>query len=366
MDVIGIICEYNPFHYGHLYHLNKIRELHNKALIVLVINGYFMQRGEVSILSKEDKTKIALNHGIDIVVELPTIYGTQSADIFASKAVEILNMFKVNYINFGLETNDIKKITNIVLLQNTANYQKDVKKYLDLGLSYPTAMAKACKINNSFFTPNNLLGISYIKAINIINKDIIPESILRTNNYHDLDSNEKIISASNIRNKIKNGVDIKKYVLDDVYSLINKIDENKLFELIKVIILRDKLDSYLTVDEGIDYRIKKYINNCQTLEELINKVKTKRYTYNKLQRMFIHILLGIKKDTIPSNISYIKILGFNKQGQKYLKTLRKELPLDIDYNSECFKTELLAAYIYEIISNKKTINFELMNKPLIY
>ena len=201
MEVIGIICEYNPFHNGHLYHIKKIKELYPNSLIILVLNGYFLERGEISILSKEAKTKIALAHGVDIILELPVIYGTQSADTFASISLKILNNFHVNKIIFGSESNEIEKIKEIASKQLDEEYNKLVKEYLDNGLNYPTALAKALNIDFEFL-PNDLLGISYTKAIIQNNYNIEPITIKRTSTYHDTSSNDHIVSASNIREKI--------------------------------------------------------------------------------------------------------------------------------------------------------------------
>ena len=213
MNVIGIICEYNPFHNGHLYHLNKIKELFPDSLIVLVLNGYFLERGEISIISKEDKAKIALKAGIDLVVELPFVFGTQSADIFASISIKILENLKCEYIIFGSECDDINILNSICdyMINNKKEYNQKVKEYLNSGCNYPTALAKSTNFDFDF-NSNDLLGISYIKAIKLNNYSIKPLTIKRTNNYLDTKSNESIISASNIRNKLLDNIDIKKYV----------------------------------------------------------------------------------------------------------------------------------------------------------
>ena len=221
MQKIGIICEYNPFHNGHLYHIKKIKELYPNSLIILILNGYFLERGEISIVSKKDKTKIALDNNIDLVLELPVIFGTQSADIFGYYSIEILNYFQVDKIIFGSESNDLKILENIADIQlNNQNYQENVRNLLNKGLNYPTALAKALNLNFDFNNPNDLLAISYIKAIKKINPSISYESIKRTSDYHDLKSNQEIISASNIRNKINLNEDITKYLPEEVLKYI--------------------------------------------------------------------------------------------------------------------------------------------------
>ena len=366
MDIIGIICEYNPFHNGHLYHIKKIKELYPNSLIILVLNGYFLERGEISILTKEAKVKIALANNIDIILELPVIYGTQSADTFASISLKILNNFHVNKIIFGSESNNIEKIKEIASKQLDEKYDVLVKEYLNDGINYPTALAKALNINFSFL-PNDLLGISYVKAIIRNNYNIDAITIKRTNNYHDTTSTNNIVSASNIREKIKNNEDISKYIPINIKDFINNTNYDNYFRLLKYKINTDNdLNEYLDVDEGIEYRLLEYINKSKNIDEFINNIKTKRYTYNKLNRMFIHILLSfLKTDNI--DLEYIKILGFNNKGKKYLNSIKEtiEIPTTINKDSIQYIYELKASIIYDLINNTNTYSFEQRNKPII-
>ncbi len=368
MERIGILCEYNPFHNGHLYHLKKIREMYNDALIVLVLNGYFLERGEISLLTKEDKTKLALSFGVDIIIELPVLYGTQSADIFASKALEILNTFHVTKFIFGSELNDIHKLKQIVNKIENEEYQEKVKTLLKEGINYPTALKKAIECDIDFNHPNDLLAISYLKAIQKNNYPIEPISIQRTSNYHDLESHDTIVSASNIRNKIKNKEDISKYVPNIVLPLLQEYNEDIYFKLLKAKILTTPhLENFLTIDEGIEHRLVEGMQKSHTYQEFIEYVKTKRYTYNKINRMCIHILLGITKQENNHVLPYIKILGFSKKGQEYIKSLKEELKsiTKIDKDSIVYKTEIKASILYDLIMNTNTYSFELQNKPIM-
>ena len=164
MEIIGIIAEYNPFHNGHIYHINKIKEMYPDSILILVLNGYFLERGEISLLTKENKAKIALDYGVNIVLELPFIYGTQSADTFANMSIKLLNKLNVNKIIFGSECADITILEKLADTQLEPEFGKKVKAYLDEGINYPTALAKATNIDFEY-KPNDLLGISYIKAI---------------------------------------------------------------------------------------------------------------------------------------------------------------------------------------------------------
>lgn len=369
MNVIGLIAEYNPFHNGHLYHIKKIKEDNPDAILVLVLNGYFMQRGEFSILTKEEKTKLALHYGINIVLELPFVYGVQSADNFALASLELLNNLKVNKIVFGSETNDIKVLEQVAKIQlNNKEYDLKVKEYLKKGLNYPTAVSLAINTKDNISKPNDLLGISYIKAILKNRYKITYETIKRTNDYHDLNSKGKTISASNIRNKINKNKSIKKYVPSYSYKLIKRRN-TKYFNYLKYkIITETNLERYLDVDEGIENRLKNKILESNSLEELVTKVKTKRYTYNKINRMFIHILVGLtKKDNNKMKLDYIKILGFDSKGQEYLNKIKKNIKLPLytnKLNSKIKDYELKAAQVYDLITTSKTYNYELKNKPI--
>lgn len=364
MEIIGIICEYNPFHNGHVYHLKKIKELYPNSIIVLALNSYFMQRGEISLLTKEDKVKLALLYGVDIVINLPSIYGTQSADTFAYRAIESLSKLKVNKIVFGSESCDIQKLKLIAETSLTKENDIRVKEFLDKGYNYPTALAKGLNISFTF-KPNDLLAISYIKAILQINPKIEPVAIQRTNDYLDIESNDNIISASNIRNKIKGKQDISKYVPKEVVDKVHDFNDDILFKYLSLIIKRDtNLDKYLDVDEGIEYRLIKALDKSHNLDELINNLKTKRYTFNKLNRMLIHIILGITKEDAKIENDYLNILGFNKKGQKYLKKIRKEIPQN-NKDSYLRDWEKKAAFIYDLIMNTNAYKKELENKPVI-
>ena len=369
MKIIGIICEYNPFHNGHLYHLEKIKEMFPDSLIVLVLNGYFLERGEISIISKKNKTELALEAGIDLVLELPFIFGTQSADIFADAALKILNEVKCEYLIFGSESNDLttlKKLANYQITEEK-EYNQKVQKYLNMGINYPTSLAKALDIDFDF-KPNDLLGISYIKAIKNSHYKITPISIKRTNDYLDTTSNEKIVSASNIREKLKNKKNIAKYVPEMTLSKIENITLEDYFPYLKYkIITEDNLDIYLDVTEGIDNRLKKVILSSNSLEELITKTKSKRYTYNKIRRMLIHILVGLKKsDAQNLSLEYLKVLGFTKKGQQYLNKIKKEvnIPLTPLKNSLTYTLELKCAQLYDFKSKDDNLKFENSNKPL--
>ena len=334
--IIGIVCEYNPFHNGHLYHINKIKELYKDSTIILVMSGNITQRGDISIIDKWNKTEIALNYGIDLVIELPFIYACNSADIFAKGAIKILNELKVNKIIFGSEINNIdtlKKLANIQI--NSKEYDKLVKKYINNGINYPTACGKALyEISNiNINTPNDILGLSYIKEIISNQYNIEPISIKRTNDYHSTNLNNEVTSATSIRIALKNHKDISKYVpiktLEYIYNI--KYLDNY-YPFIKYKIISQDINNIYEIDNHIKTRIYKYINNSNTLEELINNIKSKNYTYSKIKRLIIYILFNITKNDIDNFKDYIRILGFNNKGKEYLNKIKKDIKLPLITN----------------------------------
>ena len=362
MNIIGVICEFNPFHNGHLYFLNKIKERYPDSLIILVLNGYFLQRGEISLIPKFDKTKIALEYGVDIVLELPTLFGSQSADTFACMSVSILNQMHVDKIIFGSERNDVDDLIKLAKLSIEKHEDDNIKKYLDEGCNYPTALAKALGIKEKILS-NDLLGISYIKAILKINDKIIPEVIQRTNDYLDKTSNNDIVSASNIREKLNNNIDINKYVPQGITSYIKKIDNDLLFNLIKTLIINNQhLDNILDVDEGMDNRLRDVIFKVNNIDDLVESLKTKRYTYNKIRRMLVHILLNIEKKDAKLELDYLHILGFNQKGKNYLN--KNKIHFVVNKTSKVYQIEIKSVIIYDMLTNLNETKKELSNKPI--
>ena len=380
MHKIGIICEYNPFHNGHLYQIKKIKETYKDSLIIVCLSSCFMQRGEASILNKWDKTRLAIESGVDLVLELPFAFATQYQDIFAKGALTILNHLKIDTLVFGSECNDIELLKNLASVQlKDESYNYLVKRYLDLGLNYPTSLSKALfdisgvKLDK----PNDLLALAYIKEIIKNNYDIKPFSIRRTSDYHNSNLDSDIVSASTIRKLLKDGVNVNNYLPYNIYDYLSEIDEDKYFALLKYQIINnvDCLDKFQTVDEGIENRIIKYINMVNSKEELILKVKSKRYTYNKINRMFTHILTNFtKEDAKDLEIEYLRVLGFNTRGKNYLNKIKKEIGIPIinKYIPNMYKSldiEFRVSLIYSLILKDKGDDFlkrEYRNKPVIY
>lgn len=375
MHVIGIIAEYNPFHKGHLYQINKIKEKYPNSLLVVVTSSSFTQRGNISLLNKWDKTKIALDNNVDLVVELPFVYSTQSSDLFAEGAISILNTLKIDTLVFGTERDNISDLELLADIQiNNIEYQDKVKEYLSQGLNYATSTNKALEDLTSIKvdTPNDLLALSYIKQIKKHNYSIEYLNIKRTTSYHGSEVLDNITSASNIRKLYLSDNCIDNLVPFDKKYLY-KIDMNKYYDILKYKILAEdtSISKYQTVDEGIESRIIKSIYISNNYEELIQNIKTKRYTYNKISRMLLHILVGFTKEEANNiSIDYIRILGFTRSGQEYLNKIKKELsiPIVIGYKKNISKVldiELKATKIYALVTDMSLIKREYQIKPII-
>ena len=380
MKAVGIICEYNPFHKGHLHHLNEAKKMFDNSPLIVILSGNFCQRGEPSIIDKWTKTKIALHYGADIVVELPFSYATQSADTFAEGSIKLLNHLKVKNLVFGSESNDIQKLKDMANIQlNDSKYQSIVKKYLDEGINYPTALSNALEdiLDKQIKTPNDILGISYIREIQKLNADISPFSIKRTNGYHSLDIENEIASATSIRKALRENKDVSlnvpevthKYLQNDLHF----IEDYFPFLKYKIITEINNLHIYQTVDEGIENRIKKYIFESNSLEELIMNIKTKRYTYNKIRRMLTHILCNFtKEEASKKSINHIRILGFSNLGKEYLNQIKKEIEIPIVTNFEkdndALNLELRVTGVYSSILDEENknnlIKSEYKNRPI--
>lgn len=351
--VLGIVAEYNPFHNGHLYHLLKSKEETNSDTVVTVIGGNFTQRGDPSLLDKWSKAEMALANGSDLVIELPTVYSISSAENFADGAIKILNALKiVDYISFGSETDDLNKLNIIsnVLYQEPKEYKDLLTNNLKKGLSFPKARENAIVkyLNDKNYglllsSPNNILGIEYLKAIKKHSSSIKPVCIKRKDAGHlTLDYNGEITSATAVRHLIyRNQMkDVKSFLTPSSFTILS--EELKMghfmrhpffFENIMLYNLRsmslEEISNLPDVSEGLENLIKKAANSCNTIDEFINIVSSKRYTATRIKRILLYSILKItKKDMAISKkiIPYIRVLGFNAKGKDLLSKISKVNP----------------------------------------
>ncbi len=352
--VIGIIAEYNPFHNGHLYHLQKSLQMTHSSYSVAVVSGNFTQRGSTSLVDKWAKAEIAIKNGIDLVLELPLLYSISSAENFAEGAIKILDSLKVvDYLSFGSESGDISTLNMIadILYKEPKAYKNILSHELSKGLSFPKARENALlmylndirRFSNVLSSPNNILGIEYLKALKKLKTPITPITIERYNaGYHDTSYNGNVASATAIRNIVKNnGWDIlRKVVPENTFSTLlenikvgHVVPDLSVFEKQIIYNLRkmsiQEIAELPDVSEGLENAIKNAANSCNSVVEFLNIIKSKRYTNTRIQRILLYALLGItKKDMALSKkaIPYVRVLGFNNKGKYLISEIAKANP----------------------------------------
>lgn len=364
--IAGIIVEYNPFHYGHLHHLTMTKTILKPDLIVAVMSGNYCQRGEFAIVDKFSRTQMALEAGIDIVIELPFALANQSADYFAYYTTTLLNKLKVSDLCFGSESNDIELLNKIVEIQLQPEYDELVKHYLSLGLKYPDAMNKALSqlCNQDIITPNDLLGLSYLKAIKANNYPIKGHVIKRTNDFHSLDTSNQIISATALRTLIKAN---KNY--DDYSPFAHIIKANEamtnemMFEQLRYKIMTTSASDLACihlVEEGFENVLKKHILSASHYYDYLDLLSSKRYTKTRIQRLLMNVLVNYTKqdNEHTKSINYARVLGMSKKGQQHLKQLN-DPTIITNYSAikdPLLDIELKASQVYE--SFKVNPNFK--------
>lgn len=299
---IGIVAEYNPFHNGHIYQINEIKKRWPQSQIVVVLSGKYVQRGELAIASYEERKNIALQNNIDEIYELPFEFVTQAAHIFAQGAIQELNKYKIDYLVFGSETDNIDNFYLIAqtIKENNDLYYQKIRKEMKTGISFPKANQIVLEelIGKSFTMPNDILGLEYVKAIVNNNYPIKAFCIKRTNDFHSMIPSNNIASATYIRKLIyDNNLEYKKFTpmifkkipdrIENYYSKFQNIIKNKSSEELKKIKM---------ISEGMENLFKKHID-APTYEEFVNRTNSKRYTSSRIKRAMLYILLNIKCDS---------------------------------------------------------------------
>ncbi|MGL5000283.1 MAG: nucleotidyltransferase [Cetobacterium sp.] len=334
---VGIVVEYNPFHNGHKYHCLKARE--HGDIVIAVMSGDYVQRGEPALINRWDRAELALKNGVDIVVELPIFYSTQSAEIFSRGALGILHLMNVDRIVFGSETGDINSLVERANLEEKEEFGEELKKQLKEGYSYPTAYSNTLKNLNvaNELDSNDILGVEYIKALKFWKSTVEPIAIKREKSgYYSEGIEDGISSATGIRKKIQSGEEVKDVVPETTYKVLkNALDENRFatlkdfYSLIRYRILleRESIKNIQDIEIGFENRLYEAALSSLDFESFFEKIQTKRYTLGRTQRILIHILLNIKKEetaVVKEKVPYIRVLGFTQNGQNYLKKLKEK------------------------------------------
>ena len=352
--VLGIIAEYNPFHNGHLYQIEEAKSQTNAKYIVAVMTGNFSQRGNTSLINKWKKAQMAIDNGVDIVIELPTVYSISSAENFAEGAIKIFESLKVvDTLCFGTETTDFPALNNIanVVYNEPKEYTALLNHELKKGVSFPKARENAIKMYlrdvrryaNIMNEPNNILAIEYLKALKKLKSKIMPYGIERKKVYY---NDEKIVdefaSSTAIRKLLATEQfgDLRKVMPKSSYMLLKEEIEsgNYVIDLIKfekeiLYTLRrmsvKEIAELPDVSEGLENSIKNAANSCNNLIELVNIIKSKRYTQTRIQRVLLYALLGITKKDMQNAkkaTPYTRILGFNAKGKELLSDICNKNP----------------------------------------
>ncbi len=323
MSVIGIVCEFNPFHNGHKYLIDSVKK--QGDIVVCVMSGNFVQRGEPAIFSKDVRVEMALNCGADIVLELPFVYATASAEIFARNAVKILDSFGCDKIAFGTETASVETLSNAVDILLNCDFENRISKYINDGLSYPVARQKAFDeygYNFDISTPNNILAIEYVKAIKQLNLNMTPVTVKRIGaGYNDTVSVDEFASATCIRTLINSKEEFYKYIPENLCGVYEEIIRNgeyisyDKYNLIALALLREKIGCNLSgianMAEGLENRIIETVKNSVDINELFDCIKTKRFTHSRIRRAVLSAMFGITENDLMISVPYCRMLGFN-------------------------------------------------------
>ncbi|WP_077617714.1 nucleotidyltransferase [Bacillus sinesaloumensis] len=381
MKAVGVIVEYNPFHNGHKFHLDETKKKTNADCIIAVMSGNFLQRGEPALVSKWTRTKMALEAGVDIVIELPYAFATQKAENFANGAISLISALRCEEVCFGSESGTIEDFESTVsfMRNNQEAYDYFTQQYIKKGYSYPKAASLAYSTLSNVDTyvdlskPNNILGYHYVKAIHDQKSSLKAKTIMRTSaGYHDeAFSHESIASATSIRKTLfsseKSMDEIQNYLpISTSKWLLSYYQKNQLFHrweeyfsLLKYKLListSSELANIYEAEEGIENRLLTYISESVSFQNFMEKIKTKRYTWTRLQRLCVHILTNTTKEQLkPINekpvATYIRLLGMSQNGQSYLNQVKKEVELPIiskgtHFSDELFTLDWKAAQTY--------------------
>jgi predicted nucleotidyltransferase len=366
MKTVGLITEYNPFHNGHRYHIEEAKKLTGADHVVVIMSGNYVQRGAPAILDKYSRAEIALKNGADLVLELPVCYATASAEFFALGAIATLDKLNiVDMICFGSESGDINALTEVakILENEPPELSELISTYVKSGMTFPLARANALlsylkstnhdevssshnfpdinEIEKLLFSPNNILGIEYIKAIMRLKSNIIPMTIKRKDsNFHDQDITSAFSSATAIRKSLHEGIHPTQLfntmpenafpIMNDLFHKSFPIDEKDFSLLLKYKLLLEKPDTlrdYLDVSGGLEKRIYNLLNEYKDFSQYALCLKTKQFTLTRVTRALLHIILNINDNTFrgimkEGTVKYARILGFQRSSSHLIKSIK--------------------------------------------
>ncbi|UDM32598.1 nucleotidyltransferase [Lentilactobacillus laojiaonis] len=332
LTAVGIVAEYNPFHNGHLYQLKEAKKKTGADVSVVVMSGNWTQRGDPAIYDKWVRTKLALLNSVDLVIELPFKFAVQPADIFARGAVNLLGNLQCTWLSFGVENaqfdfNEIVK--NIKIDQRNSNFKNSHAQIIQENIFEQTGL----KINH----PNDILGLNYAKNNQLLDlpMKIVPIKRVGDSQHNDVKLSNDFSSATSIRNAIfDDNFSAAMQLIPNSDELINQstVHWNKFWPYLRYQILESsitELNKIYQMSEGIEYRLKSVAQNVDSFDEFLAKVRNKRFNYSRIKRLCAYILVKANEQEMLDRQSYIRILGFNRLGQKYLNQIKKQVSLPI-------------------------------------
>ena len=385
---IGIVAEYNPFHNGHLYQIEEIKKRMGKdTLIVAVVSGDFVQRGEFSYSDKWQKTEISLNHGVDIVVELPLYYSVQNAEIFSRMSTKILDYMELDFQVFGAEEEDIRVLDRIIELQEREDYKKNLMELMKKGNSYSTSQKLALSEYGygDAVKSNNILALEYMRTMKREKLGIKPYIIKREiSDYNEIEIEEErksIVSATFIREEMLknngNPENIRKFIPEKAYEILERVyisngkdDEqqkwknlkNSMFKFLKYKLLMETKNEIIKIydmNDEIYARIYRGVSKSNAYEVFLKEVKSRNFSIKRIERIVLNILLNVTKKAVDFELDYIRVLGFNQKGQEYLKQLKKDKKV---FNEKSYKMEELETTEKKANDEKIFVNWKNIEK----
>ena len=339
MKTIGIICEYNPFHTGHAHQLHTLAQLHPDALLICIMSGSFVQRGEPAIFSKFDRARWAILGGADIVIELPTLYSTGSAQLFGTGAIRMVKALAIDALSFGSETADLDALIDIAKRMDCESTQEQLRTYINEGMSYGAAFRKTLH-TEILNTPNALLGLEYIRAGLTYNAQLEYIPILRTSNHHEETITDELPSGTALRQLITSTGKLSSQLQSTIPSSItsdmtqvigngNYVKYTRYHDIVHCLSRRtspNELEKFGDFSEGIEHLWSKAAQQS-SWTAATEEIKSKRYTYARLQRMGAYLTLGITKDILQNAMEegpqYARLLAFNYRGRQWLRNKYK-------------------------------------------
>ncbi len=357
MKICGLITEYNPFHNGHVHHMEEARRVTGCDYLIVVMSGNYVQRGTPAVIDKYERTRMALNGGADLILELPVLFSTGSAEVFAAAAVSLLNQLGcVDTICFGSEIGEIEPLRQIarVLNEEPTAFREDLRLFLRSGMNYPAARATALMelladeiddLEEILQSPNNILGIEYLRALDRFQSSIVPYTIKRWKTEHDsTETNDNVASATTLRNMLyeEDGVErITPYVTPFTarefalkFGFCTPVRANDFSQLLqyKLMTEKDHLTDYLDFAPELKERVINILPEIYTFKEWAESLKTKSFTRTRINRALLHLLLNIRESDLKDYIDedycmYMRILGFRRESIPLLSEIKQNTNL---------------------------------------